>query len=272
MFDPFNLQHLPGSARGFDGTVGASRERRYRGPERRAASADQRRLALMADEIDYGLLLLRDERHVAHLNRAARRELDASHPLQLLGDELHARHAPDAALLRDALSGACQRGLRRLLRLGSEADGRITLSVVPLPRQPGETHHCAVLVLGKRQVCEELTIDWFARAHGLTMAETQVVKGLCADLTPQQIAQRQGVGLATVRTQIGSVRAKTAAPSIRALVRQVALLPPLMGMLAPARPLDGRGTPPAAPARADSPPGASATAPARPQAAEALRV
>ena len=32
---------------------------------------------------------------------------------------------------------------------------------------------------------------------------------------------------ATIRTQIGSVRAKTQAPSIRALVRQVALLPPL---------------------------------------------
>lgn len=237
MFDQFNLQHLPGSARGFDGTLSVSRERRYRGPERRADSTDQRRLAQMADEIDYGMLLLRDERHVAHLNRAARRELDATHPLQLVGDELHARQALDAALLRDALSGACQRGLRRLLRLGSEVDGRITLSVVPLPRQPGEAHHSAVLVLGKRQVCEELTIDWFARTHGLTMAETQVVKGLCADLTPQQIAQRQGVGLATVRTQIGSVRAKTAAPSIRALVRQVALLPPLMGTLAPARPI-----------------------------------
>lgn len=236
MFDQFNLQHLPGSARGFDGTVAVSREHRYRGPERRAANADQRRLAQMADEIDYGMLLMRDERHVAHLNRAARRELDATHPLQLLGDELQARHALDAPLLRDALAGACQRGLRRLLRLGNDEDGRVALSVVPLPRQPGETGHAAVLVLGKRQVCEELTIDWFARTHGLTMAETQVVKGLCADLTPQQIAQRQGVGLATVRTQIGSVRAKTAAPSIRALVRQVALLPPLMGTLASPRP------------------------------------
>jgi DNA-binding CsgD family transcriptional regulator len=88
-----------------------------------------------------------------------------------------------------------------------------------------------MLVLGKRQVCEELTVEWFARAHGLTLAETAVVKGLCADLTPQEIALRQGVGLATIRTQIGSVRAKTGSASIRALVRQVAMLPPLLGAL-----------------------------------------
>ena len=57
------------------------------------------------------------------------------------------------------------------------------------------------------------------------------MKGLCADFTPQQIANRQGVGLATVRTQIGSIRLKTGACSIRARVRQVALLPPLVSAL-----------------------------------------
>ena len=57
------------------------------------------------------------------------------------------------------------------------------------------------------------------------------MKGLCADFTPLQIAARQGVGLATIRTQIGSIRLKTGAGSIRALVRQVSLLPPLVSVL-----------------------------------------
>ena len=43
--------------------------------------------------------------------------------------------------------------------------------------------------------------------------------------------EAQGVALSTVRTQINSIRAKTGAASIRALVRQVAVLPPLVSAL-----------------------------------------
>jgi len=73
-----------------------------------------------------------------------------------------------------------------------------------------------LLVLGKRRVCEELTVEWYARSHGLTNAETVVIKGLCADLTPQEIAQRQGVGLATIRTQIGSFTGRLYLPDVLA--------------------------------------------------------
>ena len=234
MLNQLDFQRSPRSGLGFDPSSAMQmlRERSYSGPERRlAASAmQQRRMAQMVDEVDYGMLLLSDETHVAHVNRAARRDLDEQHPLQLIGSELRARTLQDTTLLRDALAGACQRGLRRLLRLGEEAE-RITVAVVPLPTLPTDVRHSVVLVLGKRRVCEELTVDWFARAHSLTMAETAVVKGLCADLTPQEIAKRQGVGLATIRTQIGSIRAKTGSASIRALVRQVAMLPPLVSAL-----------------------------------------
>ncbi|MCK6434971.1 MAG: helix-turn-helix transcriptional regulator [Aquabacterium sp.] len=234
MLDELDIQHLAPRARSFEPPAAALqmlREHAWRGPERRQTDhTHSRRMTQMVDEIDYGLLLLADDAHVAYVNRAARRELEGHHPLQLVGRELRARHGHDAAPLRDAVRSASQRGLRRLLRLGEGAE-RVTLAVVPLPVQPGEDLHAVMLVLGKRQVCEELTVEWFARAHGLTLAETAVVKGLCADLTPQEIALRQGVGLATIRTQIGSVRAKTGSASIRALVRQVAMLPPLLGAL-----------------------------------------
>ena len=46
-----------------------------------------------------------------------------------------------------------------------------------------------------------------------------------------EAAAELGVGIATVRSQIGSIRQKTGAQNIRALVRQVAVLPPLMGAL-----------------------------------------
>jgi hypothetical protein len=93
----------------------------YRGPERRsAASQGSRWLALMLDEIDYGMVLLGEGNHVLHVNHAARAELDADHPLQLLGRELRARLSQDVAPLHDALQAA-QRGLRRLLTLGERS-------------------------------------------------------------------------------------------------------------------------------------------------------
>jgi ribosomal protein S19 len=39
------------------------------------------------------------------------------------------------------------------------------------------------------------------------------------------------VALSTIRSQLGAIRAKTGAASIRTLVRQVAVLPPLVGAL-----------------------------------------
>jgi hypothetical protein len=43
----------------------------------------------MLDEIDYGMVLVGEGNHVLHVNHAARAELDADHPLQLLGRERH---------------------------------------------------------------------------------------------------------------------------------------------------------------------------------------
>jgi DNA-binding CsgD family transcriptional regulator len=88
-----------------------------------------------------------------------------------------------------------------------------------------------LLVLGKRRVCAQLSVQAFARSLNLTPAETRVLELLCAGVRPTLIAQTQGVAVSTVRTQIGSIRAKTGAASISALVRQVAVLPPLVGAL-----------------------------------------
>ena len=191
-------------------------------------------LALMLDEIDYGMLLLAEDTTVLHANHAARSELDAAHPLQLLGTDLRAARAQDMVLLRDALDAARQRGLRRLVNLG-DAGQRVSVAVVPLAAATGATGADALsltlLVFGKRQVCEALSAHWFARSHRLTPAESRVLAALCSGERPSQIAAAQGVALSTVRTQIGSIRAKTGAESIRALVRQVAVLPPLVGAL-----------------------------------------
>ncbi|WP_088278475.1 LuxR family transcriptional regulator [Ideonella sp. A 288] len=203
----------------------------YLGPERRShGPVEPRQLLQTIDEVDYGMLLLGDEGRVLQMNKVARRDLAGPHPLKLVGRHLHTRDPQELALLRAAVDGAARRGLRQLLHLGGESGG-VGVAVVPLPQADRELRHPVLLMLGRRRVCEPLTVEWFARSQGLTMAETVVLKGLCADLTPLQIAERQGVGMATVRTQIGSIRTKTGTGSIAALVRQLALLPPMVSAL-----------------------------------------
>jgi len=186
-------------------------------------------LAAALDELDYGIVLLSDGVHVAHANYAAKVDLDESHPLQLVGKTLRARLAGDVVPLRDAIDQATVRGLRRLLTVGSEAR-QVALSIVPLSF-PSSEHRAVLLVLGKSSVCESLSMEGFARVNGLTVAETRVLTALCSGASPAEIAGRVGVAISTVRTQIGSMRAKTGSASIRALVRQVAVLPPLKGVL-----------------------------------------
>lgn len=187
-------------------------------------------LSAMLDEVDYPMLLVNGDSLLLHANQVARAEMDDAHPLQLLGDELRVLHTKDVLPLREALQAAQQRGLRRLLTLGEDKP-LVTVAVVPMPALAGSAQRAVLLVLGKRQVCERLSAQWFAREHNLTPAETQVLDALCSGLGPQQVAAQQGVAISTVRSQIGSIRAKTGAQSIRELVRQVAVLPPLLNAL-----------------------------------------
>jgi len=114
---------------------------------------------------------------------------------------------------------------------GDDVPGRVSIAIIPIDSKTSDAAPATLLVLGRRQLCEALTVDWFSLEHGLTPAEAQVLKSLCAGLRPQAIADRHGVALSTVRTQVGSLRAKTGAASIRELVAQVSMMPPLVGVI-----------------------------------------
>jgi DNA-binding CsgD family transcriptional regulator len=114
------------------------------------------------------------------------------------------------------------------------------VSVVPL-EAADSGKRAVLLVLGKRSVCESLSIQGFARSHGLTSAETRVLLELCNGAPPAKVASKFGVAISTVRSQIGSMRQKTGSSSIRALVRQIAVLPPVKGVLRAAHGGHGAG-------------------------------
>lgn len=221
-------------------TVSARGAAAYAGPERRQRSPSELGLITAAlDEIDYGLLLLGPRRRLIHANHAAITLLKSDFPLHLVGGELRSRHGHDESELVAAVSGAADRGLRRMLTLGRDPD-TVSVSVVPLrdlgnalsaARSDSPAGQAVLLMLGKRPVGSSLVIDAFARRNGLSAAEARVLKALCSGLSPSAIADQHGVAMSTVRTQIGSIRAKTSEPSIRGLLRRVSELPPLQGVL-----------------------------------------
>lgn len=182
-------------------------------------------LTRMLDVIDYAILMMKGECEVVFANQIARAELDEQHPLQLQGHKLQVRHARDGASLRQALASATRRGTQSMLKLRGAPGEDINVAVVPIadPDQPP----AVLLLCGKRRACEELSADAFARHHDLTLAETRVLKLLCAGHRPAGIALAFGVKLTTVRTQVCSIRAKTGSRDVGGLVQQVSRLPPL---------------------------------------------
>lgn len=187
-------------------------------------------VASLLDELDYGVILLRDIVRVVHLNQAALAEVRAARSVEVVDGALRACRGRDAQALAEGLNAAAQRGLRRLVTLGAEG-ARVSVALIPLGTpEPGPTG-LTVAVFGRRHLCERISVQWFARAHGLTPAESHVLELLCEGLDPRDIASINGVGMATVRTQVNKIREKTGAPSIRGLIQQVAMLPPMVSSL-----------------------------------------
>jgi len=198
--------------------------RNYGGPERRrTSSAMAHWLTLMLDEMDHGLLLVDAGGSLRHANQLGWQALQDGDCLRVSQGRVHPQHADELSPFLAALISACT-GRRRMLNLSRPA-GAMPVAFVPLPVPDDEG--MAMLVLGKRRRCEMLTLDFFARTHGLTAAESKVLAGLCEGLRPKEVAREAGVAVSTVRSQISSIRTKTQTSSIGDLLNRVAVLPPI---------------------------------------------
>lgn len=202
----------------------------YRGPERRQSpDLPQHWLAQALDEVDYGLLLVDESAHVMHLNHAARRDLDAHHPLQVVGQTLRVRDGADLVPLHEAIAQARQ-GVRRMLTLGP-AEARVDIAVMPLGPLELAGPVGVLLMLGRRDLCTPLSAQMFARNQRLTPCETRVLQSLCSGLDPRDMVEQHNLGLTTIRSHIGAIRAKVGVGSIDEVVRTVAALPPVVEVL-----------------------------------------
>lgn len=186
-------------------------------------------LAIMLEEIDYGMVLVDGRLRVMHANVAGRRRLEAEgHALFLHEAHLCAHSAQDMRAVADAVLSATLRLRRCLLPLHCHGR-REVYAVVPLPLAGRDT--LALMLASRDDVCQPLSWQAFARLHGLTQAEASVLARLCKGERPAEVARRSGVAVSTVRTQIASLRAKAGVQTVGELIRELATLPPLLGAL-----------------------------------------
>lgn len=190
---------------------------------------DRALLLQVLDEVDYGMLLVDARGKVLHANHLARHELVSAAAVCLSDGMLSAAQPAQAEPLMAAVARAC-RGHRMLVELGL-GNKQLSVAFVPLTHPVEDEHDLALVIFGRRDMCQALTIRFFARCHGLTPAEEQVLGEICSGESAEIIARKLGVGTATVRTQLSSIRRKTRTGTLRQLSKLIALLPPLVPAL-----------------------------------------
>jgi DNA-binding CsgD family transcriptional regulator len=165
-------------------------------------------------------MLLVDAQLVLHAwNAAAMTALRSGGGLQVRDGRLRARRGVGAgADLKGAIQAALADGQRRMVALGGTLQ---VAAVAPLADAPAR-----VLVLLSAPP-EPSLFHEFAALHGLTRAETRVLDALWSCTGAELIAARLGIGADTVHDHLAAIRRKTGAPDTHALLRRLALLPPL---------------------------------------------
>lgn len=187
-------------------------------------------LVSMLDEIDYGLAVVGADAQILLANQLARLELATERFVRRRQDKLAPVSARHGAKIEEAL-GNVRRGLRSLVTF-SAADAELALSFVPLDSGAQAAAQSAdaplaLVMFGRRDACEALTLHQYGRLHGLTGAEQALLPAIIRGLSVEAIAQQQCVSLSTVRTQLGSIRGKTGAKSLRSLTARLTSLPPI---------------------------------------------
>lgn len=197
----------------------------------------------MLDALDHGMALLDPHSRVIYANQPAQTLFAQMIHWKLDYGRLICADTERAQRWQEALNAACYQQRRAMLEFAMQAPEHASLDPYRLP-QPfsapsdaflrygvltpaGEGCDLARLIFDRRSTCSAPELQMFAGCHHLTAAETRVLERLCQGLSPKDIACEHSVAVATVNTQIASVRNKTGVRSVRELFRAVAGLPPL---------------------------------------------
>lgn len=175
-----------------------------------------------------GIVIVDERRNILFANHHAREVVRSGGQLQFRNERLDTAPARSREELQAFLRQCGEpASAGRCLRLGdSRADGYIWLRVLRhLPARGGDPA-LTVLALGSSLGGIFLRGPSLRHFFAMTEAEASVALELAAGRTAAWIAQKRGVSVNTVRTQVRIVLRKAGADRIADLVRMVANLPP----------------------------------------------
>ena len=109
-------------------------------------------------------------------------------------------------------------GRERRSLIDLRASDRAGMSIAVVPVRSDRAQARVALFLSRATVCDTLMLCFFARSHGLTHSEEQVLAILCEGCSAPEIARQLQVAVSTVRSHVRSLCAKTHCNSVRALV------------------------------------------------------
>ncbi|RYF36703.1 MAG: helix-turn-helix domain-containing protein [Comamonadaceae bacterium] len=183
-------------------------------------------LAVLVDELAHGVLMVSAQGRIQHANQAARQELSRRQVLSMHEGHVQAADTAQSRALLQAIAKAGN-GRRSMVILRTEAGAALSVAILPLRSDANGLSASAALMFSRPSVCDALMLCFFARTHGLTNCEEQVLGILCQGYSAPEIAVQLSVAVSTVRSHVRSLCAKTQSNGVRALVGRVAVLPPL---------------------------------------------
>jgi DNA-binding CsgD family transcriptional regulator len=213
-----------------DGAVWCvEREQRARGPSRRIADLEAFGFGAAAlaalDRLSQGMLLISRAQRVCFANRTARAICTTHASLQLRRHELLAGSREEGALLRRALTRASAHGEGNSLRLTSGSRERpLAVLIAPLPLAAaavGPDAPTTMVLVSDPGHDTAPPKERLMQAYGLTAAEATLARRLVAGADLAAIARDLGIRIATARTHLRQVLAKTGAHRQCELVGQL---------------------------------------------------
>lgn len=205
----------------------------------RATTAELQTGADLLNQFDRPMILIDGERRIRYRNDAAGRTLDAGDYVHDRSGSLHCRDRDaDRSLsvalyelrLTDNLVKSWDLPDRRFLTTRSMPD-RIAIGLYLVALRPEATlgrfgaASRALVFFHDPRATTALDPMIVAETFGLTPAEARVAVGLADGLCAEQIAERHGVSVLTVRAQIRSALAKTSLSRQVDLVRALVKMP-----------------------------------------------
>lgn len=187
-------------------------------------------LTALAERMATGVLVADESGRVSFANALAREAIDAPGELAIVDEHLLARSPRVSRLLHEALRVAVQSAPRATrIPLSTSGNDDADIFVTPLPTARGfarDTRRLALLLVaqsghgGSMPSQEDLR-----QLFDLTPAEGKVALMLCTGRAPKEIARDLQLSIATVRSHLASLLAKTGTSRQVQLVRLLMSLP-----------------------------------------------